>query len=88
LLLNKNMTQETDKTLYNTSDLSLATTLSLWHPIQQIIRANPRKSVFVFEKDKELLKLVDAYYRDELKVSPQTFFNQLRAIKARLYSEG
>lgn len=82
------MTQDQNKTLYETSDLSLSTTLSLWHPIQQIVRSNPRKAIFVFEKTKELLKLVDAYYRDELKVSPQTFFNQLRAIKARLYSEG
>ena len=80
------MTQETNKALYQTSDLSLASTLSLWYPIQQIIRSNPRKSIFVFEKTKELLKLVDSYYRDEVKVSPQTFFNQLRTIKARLYA--
>lgn len=80
------MTQETDKT-YNTSDLSLATTLSIWCPIQKIVKSNPRKSTFIFEKTENLLKLVDAYYRDEIKVSPQTFFNQLRAVKARLYSE-
>jgi len=80
------MTQDQNKSLYETADLSLSTTLSLWYPIQQIIRSNPRKSIFVFEKTKELLKLVDSYYRDEVKVSPQTFFNQLRAIKARLYA--
>lgn len=80
------MTQDQNKTFYETADLSLSTTLSLWYPIQRIVRSNPRKAIFVFEKTKELLNLVDAYYRDEIKVSPQTFFNQLRAIKARLYA--
>jgi hypothetical protein len=80
------MTQDKNKSFYETADLSLSTTLSLWYPIQQIIRSNPRKAIFAFEKTEELLKLVDAYYRDEIKVSPQTFFNQLRSIKARLYA--
>jgi len=78
------MTQ--NKSFYETSDLSLATTLSLWHPIDRIVRSNPRRSVFVFKKTKKLDELVDAYYRDEIRISPQAYFNQLRVIKARLYA--
>jgi len=77
--------QELDKDYFLTSDLSLCTTLSLQCPIERINRSNPRKAVFVFKKTKKLDELVNAYYRDEIRISPQVYFNQLRVIKARLY---
>ena len=70
---------------YSTSDLSLATTLSLYHPIVEINRSNPRKAVFVFERTPGLQKLIEEYFRNEIKVAPQIYFNQLRVVKARLY---
>lgn len=72
---------------YLTSDLALATTISLKFPIQDIDRSNSHKAVFVFLWSPELEELVESYFRNELKVSPQTFFNQLRDIKSRLYAE-
>ncbi len=80
------MNQTQDKDYYSTSDLSLATTLSLWYPIESLDRTNPRKALFVFQNTKELQKLVADYYRNEIKVSPQVYFNQLRVVKARLYA--
>ncbi len=78
--------QELNNDLYFTSDLSLATTLSLFTPIEKIDRStNPRKALFIFRKTPELEKLIDQYFRNEIKISPQTYFNQLRVIKARLY---
>jgi len=74
---------------YQTSDLSLATTLSFWCPIEYIDRSkNPRKALFIFCNTKKLQKLVDEYYRNEIKVSPQIYFNQLKASKARLTEKG
>lgn len=73
---------------YSTSDLSLATTLSLWCPIEDIDRSNPRKALFIFQNTEKLQDLVAEYYRDEIKVSPQIYFNQLRVVKARLYANG
>lgn len=73
---------------YSTSDLSLATTLSLWCPIEDIDRSNPRKALFIFQNTEKLQGLVAEYYRDEIKVSPQVYFNQLRVVKARLYANG
>lgn len=79
--------QELNKHYYQTSDLSLATTISLFQPIEEIDRStNPRKALFIFRKTPELEKLVDQYFRNELKISPQTYFNQLRVVKARLYA--
>jgi len=81
-----NQQQELNQDLYSTSDLSLATTISLFFPIENIDRStNSRKALFIFHKTSELEKLVDQYFRNEIKISPQTYFNQLRAIKARLY---
>ena len=81
------MNQQTSSNTYVTSDLALATTISLQFPIQDIDRSNPRKAVFVFLRSPELENLVEGYFRNELKISPQTFFNQLRDIKSRLYAE-
>jgi hypothetical protein len=72
---------------YLTSDLALATTISLNFPIEDIDRSNPRKAVFVFRRSPELDALVDSFFTNQLKVAPQTFFNQLRDVKARLYAE-
>ena len=81
------MNQQTSSDTYVTSDLALATTISLKFPIQDIDRSNPRKAVFIFLRSPELEGLVEGYFRNELKISPQTFFNQLRDIKSRLYAE-
>ena len=80
------MNQQLNKNYYQTSDLSLATTISLWCPIEGIDRSNPRKAMFIFRKTPELEKLVNQYFRNEIKISPQTYFNQLRVVKARLYA--
>lgn len=80
------MNQQLDENYYSSSDLSLATTLSLWFSIENIDRSNPRKALFIFRKTPELERLIDQYFRNEIKVSPQVYFNQLRVIKARLYA--
>ncbi len=83
------MTQENLKLkdFYSSSDLALVVTISLWYPIDTIDRTNPRKATFLFKRDENLDELLESYWRRELKVEPQAYFNQLKAIKARLYSE-
>lgn len=73
---------------YRSSDLALATLLSLYYPIEAIDRTDPSgKSYFLFKRDEGLDQLVEQYWRRELRVEPQTYFNQLKLIKARLYNE-
>lgn len=72
---------------YSTYDLALVTTISLYHPIDSIDKDNPRKSIFVFKRSKKLDELIEAYYGRELKIEPQEYFNQLKTIKSRLYSD-
>ncbi len=74
--------------LYQCSDLGLTTVLSLYFPIVSINRSpNSHKAFFSFEQTKELNNLIQSYWRGELRIEPKTYFDQLRTIKARLYSE-
>lgn len=80
------MTKALDDNFYLTSDLSLAATLSLFFPLIEIQRTSSRKSMFVFERSSKLEELVESYFHNAIKVVPRAYYNQLRDIKARLYS--
>lgn len=74
------------KDIYSTSDLALATLLSLWYPLEAIDRTqDANKAQFLFKRDIQLDEMVTAYWRGELKVNPQEYFNALKNMKARLY---
>ena len=72
---------------YRTADLALASAISLFYPIESIDRQNPKKAQFIFRQDKGLDELIDNYWKGQIKVEPQAYFNALRIIKARLYGE-
>ena len=72
---------------YQTSDIALATTISLSFPLVRITPQSNSKSIFVFERSKELEKLIEDYWSGILKIEPKAYFNQLKTIKTRLYSE-
>ena len=76
-----------EKELYQTSDLALATSLSMFFPIEGINRENPRKATFLFKRTNETEQLVENYWKGQLRVDPQLFFAQVRSVKARLYGE-
>ncbi len=70
------------------TDICLAATLStLQQPILRLEKITPTKAQFLFKKTVELDKLIEAYWNNSLKVSPIEFFNNLKNIKSRLYSE-
>jgi hypothetical protein len=71
---------------YQSADLSLCSTLSLFIPIDSIYKVGT-KGFFLFKRDDYLDKLLESYWRQELRVEPQAYFNQLKILKSRLYSE-
>lgn len=81
----KQIPKEND--FYQTADLALAAVVFLFYPLEAIDKQNPRKAQFLFKRDTELDELIEKYWRGELKVEPQAYFNALRVIKARLYGE-
>lgn len=73
---------------FYTSDLALASLISLYYPLEVIDRTqNPHKAQFIFKKEEKLNELIELYWKCEIRVEPQAYFNQLKNIKARLYSE-
>lgn len=76
-----------EKDDFRTADLALATVISLSYPIDAIDRQNRQKSTFIFKRQEGLDQLIEGYWRGELRIDPQRFFTQLRAVKARLYGE-
>lgn len=72
---------------FRTSDMALTAVLLLSHPLEEVDRQNPRKAQFVFRRNDDLDRVVDSFWKGLLQVEPQSFFNQLRLVKARLYGE-
>lgn len=71
---------------FTTYDLNLsATLLSLGFKLEKIERKGSR-GLFYFQRRTDLLEKIDSYFKDELSISPQSLFNNLKAIKNRLYS--
>jgi len=73
-----------ENTFFKTQDLALATAVSLFYPLEAIDRGN-RKAQFIFKRDAGLDNLVASYWRRELKVGPQEYYDAMRVIKGRLY---
>lgn len=71
---------------FRTADLALTAALCVsGFVVEEMDRVSPSRSVFVFEKGEELLEAVNQYWRKELRVEPQDYFNQLKILKARIY---
>lgn len=50
-------------------------------------RDNPRKVLFIFRNAPRIDDTANAYLADRLKLNARAFFDQLKALKSRLYSE-
>lgn len=73
---------------FRSSDLALVVALSLFFPIEAIEKDVSGKAYFLFRKDADSFeKVLKQYWSRELRVEPQAFFNQLKVIKSRIYSE-
>ena len=70
---------------YQTSDLCLATTLSLYLPIENVDKSNTKRVVFTFGNSPKITEIIDSYWDNKLRVDPQQFFNQIKLIKSRIY---
>jgi len=70
---------------YQTSDLACASALSLFFPLYDVDKRDTRRAYFIFERTNELEKIVAKFQRQELKVEPRAYFDQIKALKTRLY---
>jgi hypothetical protein len=69
-----------------TSDLALATAISvLGIAIEAMQETDGERMNFIFTKSDRLTDIVNRYWRGELLVEPQAYFNQLKVLKTRIY---
>jgi len=79
-----------EKFWFKTTDLAMATTFyTLNIPLEAIERSAYTKKVsFVFSKqNNDLEKILMKYWRKELQVEPQAYFQNLRLLKNRIYEK-
>ena len=71
---------------YKTTDMALATVLSMNFPVRELINKNGR-GTFMFDNTDELITFVDAFWNKQLTVEPTALFEALKLIKNRLYND-
>lgn len=50
-------------------------------------KTNPRKALFIFRRADQIDEYADLYFSDRLEVKARSFFDAVKALKNRLYSE-
>lgn len=74
--------------VWTTYDLGVSTALLCADfELLSLDRTNQKKALFVFRKAKKIDETANAYFADQLKLNVRSYFDQLKALKNRLYSE-
>ena len=71
---------------YSTSDLALACAITLYYPCERVNPADRSRVFFVFRKSKKLDTLLSDYWAGKMRIEPSAYFNQLKALKTRIYN--
>jgi len=50
-------------------------------------KENPRKVLFVFKREDGIERIVDLYWSDRLEVKARNYFDTVKMLKNRIYSE-
>ena len=74
--------------VWTTYDLGVSTALlCAGFELLALNRNNPRKVLFIFHREENIDETANAYFADQLKLNARAYFDQLKALKNRLYSE-
>ncbi len=74
--------------VFSTYDLGVSTALLCsGFELLSVEKENPRKALFVFKKKKNIEVIANKYFTDQLEVKARSFFDHLKALKNRLYSD-
>ena len=78
-----------DQTNYfYTFDLGCSAALiSAGFELVSLDKSNPRKVQFIFRREIGIEKVVDDYWADRLEVKARAFFDNVKMLKNRIYSE-
>jgi hypothetical protein len=74
--------------VFTTFDLGAAAALvHMGFELLSLDRVNPKKIKFVFKKNEQIEQMVSSYWADTLSVGARGFFDTIKMLKNRIYSE-
>lgn len=74
--------------VYTTYDLGVsASLLCAGYELLSLDKENPRKSLFIFRRAEGIEETANLYFADRLEVKARSFFDSVKALKNKLYSE-
>lgn len=81
-------TYDDPDTYWATFDLGCSSALiSAGFELVSLEKSNPRKVQFIFRREVGIEKVVDDYWADRLEVKARAFFDNVKMLKNRIYSE-
>ncbi len=84
----KQSSLEDGSVVFTTYDLGVSTALlCAGFELLSVEKSNPRKALFVFRKEVGIEEVTDKYFADRLEVKARSYFDHLKALKNKLYSE-
>jgi hypothetical protein len=79
---------EDPSVVFTTYDLGVSTALlCAGFELLSVDKENPRKALFIFKKAQRIEDVANQYFSDKLDVKARSFFDHLKALKNKLYSE-
>jgi hypothetical protein len=79
---------EENENFWSTYDLGISSALiSRGYELAHMNKDNPKRVKFFFRKTAGMENLVELYFRNKLKVKAREYFENVKAIKNRLYSD-
>lgn len=73
---------------FENSDLGLSAALvTASYPIDHLDKSDPSKIKFVFVRDEGMDEVIQLYWANQLKLSLLAYFNNLKMLKNRIYSD-
>ncbi|MFA4880446.1 MAG: DUF5659 domain-containing protein [Candidatus Doudnabacteria bacterium] len=86
-MVKKSQKSQSDE-MFATYDLGCAAALiTADFELLTLDKANPRKVQFIFRREVGIEKVVDDYWADRLEVKARAFFDNIKMLKNRIYSE-
>lgn len=67
------------------SDFPLCAALAMNHPIVAENRMDPHRVEFIFKRNQDVEETIKRYWRNELLVDPQRYWETQRRLKSRLW---
>ncbi|MCA9389808.1 hypothetical protein KC571_00200 [candidate division WWE3 bacterium] len=75
------------KNNFSTYDLGLASALvTAGYTVNHLDRSDSKKVQFIFNHEEQLDDVIQAYWAHKLKLSPLAYFNNVKMLKNRIYS--